>query len=282
MEFITGTVSLTSSDTIELGQACDCEIVLAFDMSRDVFRVIRLPDEVFRKLRFLEGDSSCMNKDFAMFNDCLAFIVYKDGHILTEKYFDIWVMLEYGVDDSWTKQLVVRPLLRIHRPLPFAKNGELLLLGDHYTHNALLQYNIGSQEIKFFNLQAFQGHSSQQKAMVYVESLVSFTGRNVFELFFLSSYLFVYHRLPDEVFRKLRFLEGDASCMNKDFAMFNDCLAFIVYKDGHILTEKYFDIWVMLEYGVDDSLDQTTCCRTTVKNSQATTICKEWRASSAW
>ena len=29
-------------------------------------------------------------------------------------------------------------------------------------------------------------------------------------------------------------------------------------------------------------LDQTTCCRTTVKNSQATTIWKEWRASSAW
>ena len=44
MEFITGTVSLTSGDTNELGQACDCEIVLAFDMSRDVFQVIRSPD----------------------------------------------------------------------------------------------------------------------------------------------------------------------------------------------------------------------------------------------
>ena len=76
MEFITGTVSLTSGDTNELEQACDCEIVLAFDMSRDVFGVIGLPDEVFRKLRFPEGDASCMNKDFAMFNDFLAFIVY--------------------------------------------------------------------------------------------------------------------------------------------------------------------------------------------------------------
>ena len=77
IEFITGTVSLTSGDTNELGQAGDCEIVLAFDMSRDVFGVIRLPDEVFRKLRFPVGVASCMNKDFAMFNDCLAFIVYK-------------------------------------------------------------------------------------------------------------------------------------------------------------------------------------------------------------
>ena len=60
----------------------------------------------------------------------LLFINYKDGHIMTEKYFDIWVMREYGVEDSWTKQLVVGPLLRIQKPLPFAKNGELLLLGD--------------------------------------------------------------------------------------------------------------------------------------------------------
>ena len=75
---------------------------------------------------------------------------------MTEKYFDIWVMREYGVVDSWTKQLVVGPLLRIHRPLPLAKNGELLLLGDHYTHNALLKYNIGSQEIKILQPTSFK------------------------------------------------------------------------------------------------------------------------------
>ena len=121
-----------------------------------------------------------MNKDFAMFNDCLAFIVYKDGQILTEKYFDIWVMREYGVVDSWTKQLVVGPLLRIYRPLPFSKNGELLLLGDHYTHNALLLYNIVSQEIKILQPTSFPKSFVPTKAMVYVERLVSFTGRNVF------------------------------------------------------------------------------------------------------
>ena len=99
---------------------------------------------------------------------------------MTEKYFDIWVMREYGVVDSWTKQLVVGPLLRIHRPLPFAKNGELLLLGDHYTHNALLQYNIGSQEIKILQPTSFPKSFVPTKAMVYVERLVSFTGRNVF------------------------------------------------------------------------------------------------------
>ena len=31
----------------ELGQNCDREIILSFDMSHEVFRIMRLPDEVF-------------------------------------------------------------------------------------------------------------------------------------------------------------------------------------------------------------------------------------------
>ena len=46
MEFIIGGF-LDYGNTNELGQDCDCEIVLAFDMSRNVFRVMRLPVEVF-------------------------------------------------------------------------------------------------------------------------------------------------------------------------------------------------------------------------------------------
>ena len=99
---------------------------------------------------------------------------------MTEKHLYIWVMRKYGVEDSWTKKLVVGPLLRIYRPLPFSKNGELLLLGDHYTHNALLLYNIGSQEIKILQPTRFPRPFVPTKAMVHVESLVTFTGRNVF------------------------------------------------------------------------------------------------------
>ena len=41
-------------------------------------------------------------------------------------------MREYRVEDSWTKQLVVGPLLGIGRPLHFSKNG-VLLVGDDGT-----------------------------------------------------------------------------------------------------------------------------------------------------
>nr|POE63854.1 f-box protein cpr30 [Quercus suber] len=112
-----------------------------------------------------------MEKTFAVLNDCLAFIVYNDESTMTEKYFDIWVMREYVVEDSWTKQLVVGPLLGIKEPLGFAKNGELLLRGGD---EAIILYNIDSQEMK--NLQCGGFPST---AMIYVESLVSFPSGNL-------------------------------------------------------------------------------------------------------
>ena len=92
------------------------------------------------------------------------------------------------IEDSWTKQLVVGPLLRIHRPLPFAKNGELLLLGDHYTHNALLQYNIGSQEIKILQPTSFPRSFVPTKSYgLCGEPCFIHKEKCVLELFILSS-----------------------------------------------------------------------------------------------
>ncbi|XP_023904830.2 F-box/kelch-repeat protein At3g06240 [Quercus suber] len=158
----------------ELGQNCDCEIILSFDMSREVFRIMRLPDEVFRKLRYpVDSVSSTQrNKVFSVFNDCLAFVVYEED-TMTEKYFDIWVMRQYGVEDSWTKQLVVGPLLGIHKPLQFSQNGMLLLVGDDGT---IVLYNIGSKEIRNLQIPEFLKSFIRKEATVYVESLVSLKG----------------------------------------------------------------------------------------------------------
>ena len=96
-----------------------------------------------------------------MFNDCLAFIVYEED-AMTKKYFDIWVMREYGVEDSWTKQLVVGPLLGIG-----------VLVGDD---GAIVLYNIGSKEIRKLQIPEFPNSLIPIQAMVYAESLVSLTG----------------------------------------------------------------------------------------------------------
>ncbi|XP_030931031.1 F-box/kelch-repeat protein At3g06240-like [Quercus lobata] len=145
----------------EPGDSYDHHIILSFDMSHEVFQIIRFPDMFFP------------NKTLAVFNDCLACIVYG-----INEYIDIWVMREYGVEDSWTKQLVVGHLLGIQRPLQLLGNEEILLVDENKT---LVLYNIGSQEIKILQRTGYPKIFMPRRAIVYVESLVSFTGGIVFE-----------------------------------------------------------------------------------------------------
>ena len=46
-----------------------------------MFRIMRLPDEVFRKLKSPVDSVSSMrrNKVFSVFNDCHAFVVYEEN-----------------------------------------------------------------------------------------------------------------------------------------------------------------------------------------------------------
>lgn len=143
-------------------------------MSHETFRIIRLLKSEF-------GDVLDMRKTLAVFNDCLA-LIFNDTRG-TERRIHLWVMQlrESGIKESWTKQFVVGPLVGIQRPLPlgFVKNGALLLLvGDD--KQTIVLYNIGSEEIKNLQFREFP-NSWITLAISYVESLVSFTGENVFQ-----------------------------------------------------------------------------------------------------
>ena len=82
----------------------------------------------------------------ALFNNCLALIiVFNVNCTIPKRYFNIWVMREYGVEDSWTKQLVVGPLKGIQKPLGFVKNEELIILRDDEDQTIAL-YNIGDRK----------------------------------------------------------------------------------------------------------------------------------------
>ena len=76
MVLIIGSVSLTTAHINELGQNCDCEIILSFDMSREVFQIMRLPDEMYRKLRYPVDrvSSTQRNKVFSVFNVALLLL----------------------------------------------------------------------------------------------------------------------------------------------------------------------------------------------------------------
>ncbi|XP_075669772.1 F-box/kelch-repeat protein At3g23880-like [Castanea sativa] len=155
-------------DTDKHGRVLNSVVILSFHMTSEVFRMLSLPE--FRSV-------PRQIKTFAVFNECLAFIFYNKRTTM-EANLEIWVMRESGVQESWTKQLVVGPLFGVRYPLGFAKNGELLLLlrDDDQT---IALYNIDSQEIKNLQFRDFPNSFKTSEAIGYVESLVSFEGDNV-------------------------------------------------------------------------------------------------------
>ncbi|XP_073029423.1 F-box/kelch-repeat protein At3g06240-like [Primulina eburnea] len=73
--------------------------ILCFDVSEETSRQLYLPDNFnpsVRNLRLME------------FNDSLAVVRYPHPRIQPYKT-EIWVMTEYGVKESWTKQFVIGP-----------------------------------------------------------------------------------------------------------------------------------------------------------------------------
>ncbi|KAK7845894.1 F-box/kelch-repeat protein At3g23880 [Quercus suber] len=145
----------------ELMERYSSHIIISFDMSHEVFQIIRFPEF-----------STIGSERLAVFNDCLACILYGVTECI-----DIWVMREYGIEDSWTKQLVVNPPVPIACPVRFFGNGEFLLFDKNW---AMVLYNIGSQEIRILQCTGYPNTSLPIELIDYVESLVSFTGGNVF------------------------------------------------------------------------------------------------------
>ncbi|KAL2926252.1 hypothetical protein RDABS01_007057 [Bienertia sinuspersici] len=98
------------------------KVIFSFDMKIEVFIKTRLPDYNGIPSKRVHG---CL----ASLKDSLAFIHdYPLGGI--SKCFDVWVLGEYGVRESWMKQLIIGPLEGVTAPLGFWKNGELILEVD--------------------------------------------------------------------------------------------------------------------------------------------------------
>ena len=148
------------------------DVIVSFDMTAEIFQIIRLPN-------LEDNDNASESKvfwpEFSVFHNCIAMIIYDLKQTVTEKIFEIWVMHEYGVEESWNKQFVIGPLLGIQFPLGFAKNDELLLVDSS---RQLVSYNSNAQEIKSLQV---RGLLQAPQAIVYNESLVSIMGGNVYE-----------------------------------------------------------------------------------------------------
>ncbi|KAI4327988.1 hypothetical protein L6164_020388 [Bauhinia variegata] len=137
--------------------ACDGdgELVLAFDMLDEMFQVIRFPKPEVKSCNNFPGN-------VAKFKEFLAVILCPE--YVTEKQFDIWVMLEYGKKESWIKLFTIGPIAGVQKPLAFWKDG--IVFGDN--SGGMVLYDTQT-EMK----ESFEFRIEPLMATAYMESVVS-------------------------------------------------------------------------------------------------------------
>ncbi|KAJ7974701.1 F-box protein family [Quillaja saponaria] len=220
------------------------DLILAFEMSDEMFREIRRPDFG------ISSDETTW--DVASFKESLSVIAYPLKGI--DKYFDLWVMEDYGNEESWTKEIRIGPILGIERPLGFCRNHQWML---EASNGRMILSDPDVDEIKNLVVRR-EGYSFQ--AAIYMESLVSLKGENEENQAACHwggdddvGDLILAFDMSDEMFRKIR---GPALGISSDetrwsVASFKESLSVITYPRKGI--DKYFDLWVMEDYGNEES-----------------------------
>uniref|UniRef100_A0A2N9JA22 F-box associated domain-containing protein n=1 Tax=Fagus sylvatica TaxID=28930 RepID=A0A2N9JA22_FAGSY len=147
--------------------SCDKGYCLwSFDISNEVFLTTPLPDAT-------DFEEKCGRASFVL-NELVALAIYYVDTVLgSETCFDIWLLHEFGVEESWTKLITIGPLTQINRPLGFWKNEYSLFLEN--TDGQLVLYDFSTQEMTDLHI---DGIPSSLQMLTYMESLVSVRGGN--------------------------------------------------------------------------------------------------------
>ncbi|KAM5569172.1 F-box protein [Rosa sericea] len=129
------------------------EFIHAFNFGTEQFRTLPPPGyfEPFERL-FKE----CLK--LGVLDGCLFLCVCGDD----PRKFDMWVMKDYGVQESWTKTLVVEGLYLptelandVYEPLAFLRNGDILLC---YNDWIVVCYNQGTKSLRETRVARTQSH----------------------------------------------------------------------------------------------------------------------------
>ncbi|XP_023910084.2 F-box protein CPR1 [Quercus suber] len=113
-----------------------CPLVLSFDLGDEVFRVISVPNGAFSTSDYVRT---------SVIGGSLSLLCH-DTLENTMKRCSIWVMKEYGVVDSWTKQFTVD--FDGVRLLGLQKNGNILVETKTPTRCEISSYDPKSKQVK--------------------------------------------------------------------------------------------------------------------------------------
>ncbi|XP_073120244.1 F-box/kelch-repeat protein At3g06240-like [Henckelia pumila] len=138
----------------------DDPYILCFDITTEAFQLLDFPDD------FPEYGLSSLT----VLNENLAMVGYPrwKGESEPSQIIEIWVMKEYGVKESWTKQFVIGPYM-VFCPFLLLNNEWLLVESNNVGQLAVC----GLHENNFKELQFYGFGSTISAAVVYQESLIS-------------------------------------------------------------------------------------------------------------
>lgn len=99
--------------------------IISFDFSDEIFKTTSLPEI---------GNADTYSCKLTVLNSFVAILVIPHDHEVMRSCFeiwphfvDIWVLIEFGVKESWNKLFTITTPSTWRRPLGFWKNGELFI-----------------------------------------------------------------------------------------------------------------------------------------------------------
>ncbi|PIM97243.1 hypothetical protein CDL12_30288 [Handroanthus impetiginosus] len=149
------------------------DLIVLFDTYYEVFRNMMLP------VGLMNNDAST-SKDLVVYNESLALILWNVSG--AEPSFCVWVMNEYGVEESWSKHFS----FDFHefgggsmRPLWVGRHGEVIVV---WQDGRLVSYDHDGVEVKDIGVHGSSSEDYRRSIHVdcYMESLVLLKGAHCF------------------------------------------------------------------------------------------------------
>ncbi|KAG9138672.1 hypothetical protein Leryth_018565 [Lithospermum erythrorhizon] len=140
------------------GEGQSRSLIMSFDMHNELFEALSLPGDLANELSF--------DVEVSVSRGCLAVIENVPSR---QRYFNLWVMKEYGISDSWTLMFTLNDMSLIKSVdlRRFSKSNNILI---RRSGNVWARYDPENKRIMYINLSHLG--SDLIHADKYEESLV--------------------------------------------------------------------------------------------------------------
>ncbi|AES68633.1 putative F-box domain-containing protein [Medicago truncatula] len=149
--FVSGTVNWFAYD-----------VIISLDLEKESYQKLRLPD----------FDNENNSWDVGVVRDCLCVFASSD------EYWDVWIMKEYGNQESWTKLYTIPNLqdqdLEADRALYISEDDQLLVqCHQDWAECDDMKLVVYDSKAGTLNFPVFRNNYKHTHAEVYIESLIS-------------------------------------------------------------------------------------------------------------